>query len=242
VDVDAARRAAGAAAVPLVADGMRVGLGTGSTAHWFILGLAERVRQGLSIRAVATSAASAALAIEHGIAIDDLGPNGLDIAVDGADSVDPSLRLIKGKGGAMLREKIVASSAARFVVIVDESKYSTRLHGRVPVEVIAFGSARTVAVLSERTSLGFALRTGGGGSPIVTDNGNLIADSDEGDIDDPTALAAIIEAIPGCAGHGLFLGMTHLVLVGRDDGSVEELTARAAARSCVCGDTVASGG
>ena len=110
MDVEAARRAAGAAAVPLVADGMRVGLGTGSTAHWFILGLAERVQRGLKIRAVATSKASAALAAEHGISIEELGPDGLDIAVDGADSVDPSMHLIKGKGGAMLREKIVAAA------------------------------------------------------------------------------------------------------------------------------------
>jgi ribose 5-phosphate isomerase A len=227
VDVDAARRAAGDAAVPLVADGMRVGLGTGSTARWFILGLAERVRQGLRIRAVATSTASAALAIDNGIAIEDLGPEGLDIAVDGADSVDPRLRLIKGKGGAMVREKIVASAAARFVVIVDAEKYSIRLHGRVPVEVVAFGAARTVRVLGDRTSLGFALRTADGGAPITTDNGNLIADSEESDIDDPAALAAIIEAIPGCAGHGLFLGMADLVLVGHEDGSVDRLTARA---------------
>jgi len=227
VDVDAARRAAGEAAVPLVADGMRVGLGTGSTAHWFILGLAERVRQGLRVRAVATSTASAALAVEHGISIEDLGPDGLDIAVDGADSVDPSLRLIKGKGGAMLREKIVAASAARFVVIIDGTKYAARLRGRVPVEVIAFGAARTVRVLADRTSLVFSLRTADGGAPITTDNGNLIADSEESDIDDPATLAAIIEATPGCAGHGLFLGMTDLVLIGHDDGGVEELTARA---------------
>jgi ribose 5-phosphate isomerase A len=227
VDVDAAKRAAGAAAVPLVADGMRVGLGTGSTAYWFILGLAERVRSGLSIRAVATSKASAALAAEHGIRIEELGPDGLDIAVDGADSVDPVLRVIKGRGGAMLREKIVASAAARFVVIVDESKYSARLHGRVPVEVVAFGSARTVRVLSDRTSLAFALRTGDGGTPVTTDNGNLIADSEDSDIQDPAALAAVIESIPGCAAHGLFLGMTDLVLIGHDDGTVEELLARA---------------
>jgi len=227
VDVDAARRAAGAAAVALVADGMRVGLGTGSTAHWFILGLAERVRHGLKIRAVATSTASAALAVEHGISIEELGPDGLDIAVDGADSVDPALRLIKGKGGAMLREKIVATAAARFVVIVDESKYSTRLHGRVPVEVIAFGSARTVQVLTDRTSLAFALRTADGGVPVMTDNGNLIADSEESDIGDPAGLAAIIDTIPGCAGHGLFLGMADVVLIGHDDGSVEEAPARA---------------
>src|SRR5579864_2226535 len=108
----------------MVGDGMRVGLGTGTTARWFILGLAERVRDGLTIRAVATSAASAALAAEHGIDVGELGADGLDLAVDGADSVDATLHLIKGKGGAMVREKIVAAAAARFVVIVDDSKYS----------------------------------------------------------------------------------------------------------------------
>jgi ribose 5-phosphate isomerase A len=226
VDVDAARRAAGEAAVPLVEDGMRVGLGTGSTAHWFILGLAERVRAGLKIRAVATSKASAALAVEHGLAVEELAADGLDIAVDGADSVDPALRLIKGKGGAMVREKIVATSALRFVVIVDDSKYAPRLHGRVPVEVIPFGYARTLQVLRERTSLGFALRTAAGSLPATTDNGNLIADSDDVDIDDAGALAAAIEAIPGCAGHGLFLGMADVVLIGHVDGTVERLDAR----------------
>ena len=113
--------------MPLVEDGMRVGLGTGSTARWFILGLAARVRDGLTIRAVATSVASASLAREHGIDVEELGADGLDLAVDGADSVDPALRLIKGRGGAMLREKIVAASAARFVVIVDDSKYMSQL-------------------------------------------------------------------------------------------------------------------
>jgi ribose 5-phosphate isomerase A len=225
VDVDAARRAAGEAAVPLVEDGMRVGLGTGSTAHWFILGLAERVRAGLKIRAVATSKASAALAVAHGIAVEELAADGLDIAVDGADSVDPALRLIKGKGGAMVREKIVATSASRFIVIVDESKYAPRLHGRVPVEVIPFGNARTLEVLRERTSLGFALRTADGSLPATTDNGNLIADSDDIEIDDAPALAAAIEAIPGCAGHGLFLGMADVVLIGHADGTIERLNA-----------------
>ena len=133
---------------------MRVGLGTGTTARWFILGLAARVRQGLKLRAVATSVASAALAREHGMVVEELGADGLDIAVDGADSVDPSLRLIKGRGGAMLREKIVAASAARFVVIADDSKYMSGLRGRIPVEVVHFGSARSVRALADRTVLG----------------------------------------------------------------------------------------
>jgi len=234
VDVEVARRAAGEAAVPLVEDGMRVGLGTGTTARWFILGLAERVRQGLTIRAVATSVASATLAIGGGILVEELGPEGLDIAVDGADSVDPALRLIKGRGGAMLREKIVAASAARYVVIVDDGKYMPGLRGQVPVEVVPFGSARTLRTLATRTSRAFALRTGSDGHPFITDNGNLVADSEYAEVTDPAGLAEMIRSVPGVAGDGLFLGMTDLVLIGHGDGSVEQLTAP--------GDTVASGG
>ena len=213
---------------------MRVGLGTGTTARWFILGLAERVRQGLSIHAVATSVASATLASEGGILIEELGADGLDLAVDGADSVDPALSLIKGRGGAMVREKIVAEAAARYVVIVDDSKYMSRLRGRVPVEVLHFGSARTLHTLAERTSLEFTLRVGPNGAAFITDNGNLLADSEYAEIADPTELATLIASVPGVAGYGLFLGMTDLVLVGHSDGSVEQLTAS--------GDTVASGG
>jgi ribose 5-phosphate isomerase A len=205
---------------------MRVGLGTGTTAHWFIVGLAERVRAGLTIRAVATSQASAELAAAHGIVVEELGVDDLDIAVDGADSVDAALSLIKGRGGAMVREKIVAASAERFVVIVDDSKPSPVLHGRIPVEVIPFGSTRTVRALTARTGLGFTLRPGPDGSLFQTDNGDYIADSDEADIDDPDALARAIETTPGCAGHGLFLGMTDLVIVGHADGTVDRLTAR----------------
>ena len=205
---------------------MRVGLGTGTTAHWFIVGLAERVRAGLTIRAVATSQASTDLAAAHGITVEELGVDGLDIAVDGADSVDPGLRLIKGRGGAMVREKIVAASAARFVVIVDDSKPSPVLHGRVPVEVIPFGSSRTVRALADRTGLGFTLRAGTDGSLFQTDNGDYIADSDEADIDDAEALARAIETTPGCAGHGLFLGMASLVIVGHADGTVDRFTER----------------
>ena len=213
---------------------MRVGLGTGTTARWFILRLATRVRQGLKLRAVATSVASAALAREHGMVVEELGAEGLDIAVDGADSVDPSLRLIKGRGGAMLREKIVAASAARFVVIADDSKYMSGLRGRIPVEVVHFGSARSVRALADRTGLEFVLRTGPHGELFTTDNGNLIADSEYTDVADPAVLAAAIDSVPGVAGHGLFLGMTDLVFIGHSDGSVEQLSAP--------GDTVATGG
>ena len=224
--------------MPLVADGMRVGLGTGSTAHWFIVGLAERVREGLTIRAVATSLASAALATEHGITVEDLGADGLDLAVDGADCVDPSLRLIKGRGGAMLREKIVAASAARFVVVVDDGKCAPALHGRVPVEVVPFGSERTLHVLSTQTPVRFTARVDGSGAPVISDNGNLIADSEEIQLDDPAGFASILERIPGVVGHGLFLGMTDLVLVGHADGTAGRLTVAATPP----GDTVGAGG
>ena len=224
--------------MPLVADGMRVGLGTGSTARWFILGLAERVRQGLRVRAVATSLASAALATQHGMPVEELGADGLDIAVDGADCVDPALRLIKGRGGAMVREKIVAESASRFVVVVDDGKCAPILRGCVPVEIVRFGSARTLQVLSAETSLRFAIRADEAGTPVTTDNGNLIADSEDAEFDDPAALAEAIAHIPGVAGHGLFLGLSDLVLVGHADGTVERLTSHPAPT----GDTVGMGG
>ena len=134
----------------------------------------------------------------------------------------------------MVREKIVAEAAARYVVIVDDSKYMSRLRGRVPVELLHFGSARTLHTLAERTSLEFTLRVGADGAPFITDNGNLLADSEYTDIADPAELAALIDSVPGVAGHGLFLGVTDLVLVGHSDGSVEQLTAS--------GDTVGSGG
>lgn len=213
---------------------MRIGLGTGTTAHWFIVGVAARVRQGLTIRAVATSVASAKLAHEHGIEVEELGADGIDLDVDGADSVDPMLSLIKGRGGAMLREKIVAAAAARFVVIVDDSKYMSHLRGRVPVEMIPFGSERTLRTLAERTSLDFSMRSDAEGRPFMTDNGNLVADSDFTDVEDPAALAALIGSVPGVAGHGLFVGMASQVFVGHSDGSVEQLTAPS--------DTVGSGG
>src|SRR5438132_9717197 len=126
---------------------MTVGLGSGSTARWFIEGLGARVRQGLSMRGVPTSDASAALASEHGIVIAALDERGVDLDVDGADAVDPDLRLIKGLGGAMVREKVVAAAARRFIVIVDDRKTVQQLNGAVPVELIAFGAAHTLALL-----------------------------------------------------------------------------------------------
>jgi ribose 5-phosphate isomerase A len=220
VDAETGKRAAGEAAAKLVEPGMRVGLGTGTTARWFVIALGSRVREGLRIGCVATSDATTQLAAEQGIAVEALDRRGLDLAVDGADEVDPDLRLLKGRGGALVREKIVAAAARSFVVVVDETKLRAALAGIVPVEVVPFGVDRTLALL-ESTGAPFALRRAGG-APAVSDNGNLIADGEYAALDDPEGLAARLDAIPGVVGHGLFLGMADLVLVGgTDTGSVE---------------------
>jgi len=234
VDVDTAKRAAGTAAAALVDDGARVGLGTGSTSRWFVLALAQRVRSGLRVTGVATSEETAQLAIEEGIPLGELDGGGLDVAVDGADAVDDDLRLIKGAGGALVREKIVAAAAARFVVVVDDTKLHGHLAGVIPVEVIPFGSEHTLRLLAA-TGAEFAFRQRNG-RPAMSDNGNLLAEGMFGRIEDPEGLAARLDAIPGVVGHGLFLGMADLVVVGRADGSVEQRSPAAP------GDRVAAGG
>src|SRR3984893_2827849 len=223
MDVDAAKRAAGEAAAGLIGDGERVGLGTGTTAYWFIVALAARVRDGLKVSGVATSDATERLAAGLGIPLADLDAGGLDVAVDGADVVDPDLRLIKGGGGAMVREKIVAAAAQRFVVVIDDSKLRDVLGGPIPAEVLSFGVRHTLALL-DATGGRFRLRSDGGGGDVRSDNGNLLVDGDYARIDDPEGLAAQLDAIPGVLGHGLFLGMADLVVVGLADGHVEQRT------------------
>jgi len=222
-DREQAKRAAGEMAAQLVTDGMTLGLGTGSTARWFIASVGALVRDGMRLRGVATSQASEQQAREEGIPLVELDESGLDLAVDGADAVDPRLRLIKGAGGALVREKIVAAAARRFVVVVDESKLCDHLGGPLPVEIVPFGSAATLAVLR---GLGarFELRQQADGGSEISDNGNLIAEATFERIDDPEGLAERIQAIPGVVGHGLFLGMADLVLVARVNGTVAQLT------------------
>ena len=195
---------------------MRVGLGTGSTAHWFIVSLAARARDGLRVTCAATSDATVQLATSHGLEVRDLGADGVDFAGDGADAVDPDLRLIKGGGGAHVREKIVAAAADQFVVLVDDSKLCDVLPGWVPIEIVQFGMARTLTTLA---SLGGAWTL----RDTPSDNGNLLADGRfESPIEDPEGLAAQLDAVPGVVGHGLFLGMTDLLLVAHADGTIEE--------------------
>ena len=224
MDVDAAKRAAGEAAAGLIGDGARVGLGTGTTAYWFIVALADRVRDGLTVRGVATSEATERLAAGLDIPLAELDAGGLDIAVDGADAVDRDFRLIKGGGGAMLREKIVAAAARRFVVVIDDSKLRDLLGGPVPVELLPFGAQHTLAMLNA-TGGRFRLRTESDAGGAQSDNGNLLADGEYSRLDDPEGLATRLDAIPGVLGHGLFLGMADLVIVGYPDGHVEQRTA-----------------
>ena len=177
MDVDAAKRAAGEAAAELVEDGMTLGLGTGSTARWFIAAVGRKVREGVRLRGVATSRASEELAHERGIPLVELDAAGVDLAVDGADAVDRRLRLIKGLGAALVREKIVAAAARRFVVVIDEGKLRDPLGGLLPVELVPFGHLATLGLLDELGG-GFQLRLDAAGRPLQSDNGNLIADGE----------------------------------------------------------------
>jgi ribose 5-phosphate isomerase A len=213
------KRAAARRALELVEPGMLLGVGTGSTARFFIEGL-----RGVQVTAVATSRESARLAREAGIdVIDDLRTQ-LDLAVDGADEIDPELRLIKGHGGALFREKLVAMAARRFVVIADESKLVSRL-GRtyLPVEVTPFLWRLTAERLAPLATA-WELR-GGEGAPYRTDSGNVIVDlTFAAGIERPEELAAELKGLTGVIEHGLFLGLADRALVATADG-VRELTA-----------------
>ncbi len=219
---DQQKRAAALAAVDLIEDGMRVGLGTGSTAAHFVAALGERVARGLAVSCAATSAATEALAAEHGLTVrplEDLAP--LDLTVDGADELDGDLRLIKGGGGALLREKIVAAASLRMVVIADASKLVDTLGGfPLPVEVVPFGAPVTAHHIGHALkALGFAdhalaRRENGAGTPVITDSGNWIFDAHLARIEDPAAVAATLAMIPGVVDHGLFLTLARTALLG----------------------------
>jgi ribose 5-phosphate isomerase A len=219
---DEAKRMAARRALEFVEDGMLLGLGSGSTSTMFIQELGERVKQGLRVRGIATSIASRELAESLSIPIItfDEAPV-LDLAVDGADEVGPGLALIKGGGGALLREKIVASASRKFIVIADSSKLVDRL-GRfpLPVEVIQM-ALPVVARKLEAFGVNPKLRYGPDGAKYVTDEGNYILDCSCGEIADPAKTAAEIRGIPGVVEHGLFLGMASLALIAGDHGVIK---------------------
>ena len=217
---DDLKRMAAAKAVEYITDGMKLGLGTGSTAEIFLELLAARVRGGLNVIGTATSERTAEKARSLGIplaALDDLAP--LDVTVDGADEADRKLNLIKGAGGALLREKIVAASSARMVVIADRSKLVPCL-GRFPlsIEVLEFGQKMTARrVVDALATLGYrdvavTLRSRDG-LTFVSDSGNLIYDCALGAITSAPKLAALLAAIPGVVEHGLFIGMATTLIV-----------------------------
>ena len=213
------KRAAGEAAADLVESGMQVGLGSGSTAAFFVRALAERR---LDIVCVATSEGTAELARSLGLRLSDLDDiETLDLTIDGADEIGPGLALIKGGGGALLREKLVWEASRRCVVIADEAKVSADF-GRfpLPVEVVAFGWRQTAARLEAAlASLGLAARPVlrlRGETPARTDSGNLILDLACGVIPDPPRLARTIKAITGVVEHGLFLGLAEMALIGTE--------------------------
>jgi ribose 5-phosphate isomerase A len=221
-DLDTYKQQAAEHTLEYIQSSMALGLGTGSTAKYMLQGLAARLRDGRlrDIVGVPTSEGTAALARELGVPLTTLEAHPrLDLAIDGADEIDPALNVIKGLGGALLREKIVAASADRFIIVGDETKLVARLGVRapVPVEVIPFGLP-----LCERrlAALGCVptLRRAADGDPFRTDEGNVILDCRFGPIDDAPALAAAVHAIPGVVDHGLFLGMAALALVAGPSG------------------------
>src|SRR3972149_1899383 len=225
MNVESLKRAAAARAVELVRPGMRGGLGPGSAARHFIELVAERVRHGLDIVGVPTSESTRLAAEALGIPLTTLDeiPD-LDLTVDGADEIAPDLSLIKGGGGALLREKIVAAASARMIVIADQSKWVGALGGYpLPIEVTPFGFAATRrAVEKAIASIGrpglLNLRQGKDGLAFVTDGGHWIIDAVLGRIDDPEAMAHALSAVPGVMEHGLFIGLAQMAIIGGSDG------------------------
>jgi ribose 5-phosphate isomerase A len=225
MNADSYKRTAAARAIDFVRPGMRLGLGTGSTAQHFVELLAERVCAGLDVVAVPTSEATRAQAARLGIALVTLDevPE-LDLTIDGADEIAPDLTLIKGGGGALLREKIVAAASARMIVIADDSKFVEVLGGfPLPVEITPFGAGTTLraveAAAARAGSAGPAqLRRDRDGRAFVTDGGHWLLDAQLGRIADPQALASSLATVPGVMEHGLFIGLAQTAILAGPKG------------------------
>ena len=222
-DRDQRKREAAERALELVTPGMKLGLGSGSTARHFVDLVGRRVAGGLKIRCAATSEATEAQAKALGIPVSSLDELlELDLTVDGADEVDPKLRLIKGGGGALLREKIVASASKRMVVIADSTKIVPRLGAfPLPIEVVPFGLAATRRHIEHAfAKLGLAgpMRVRGESSPFVTDSGHYILDCSLGVIAEPEELSQVLSPIPGVVEHGLFIGLARAAIIAGAEG------------------------
>jgi len=203
--ITAAKRAAGHKAAEMVEDGMVVGLGTGSTVFYMIERLQSRAREGLDVLGIPTSYQTAIRAREYGIPLTTLDDHPvIDIAIDGADQIDPKLMLIKGRGAAHTREKCVAAAAMQFVVVADEAKIVPRLAGQVPIEVIPFAVRPVINQLRALGSLPVIREGVKKDGPVISDNGNFILDCSFAEINDPAGLEISIAAIPGVVESGLF--------------------------------------
>lgn len=218
VEVDAEKQLAAARSLEYIEDGMTVGLGSGSTARYFVKCLGQRVRNGMNVRGVPTSKKTGELAREVGIPLIDFSTiRELDVTVDGADEVDPNLNLIKGGGGALLREKIVASATKRLIIVCDSRKPVPMLgEFPLPIEVVSFGWQLVAARIE---SLGYQtkIRVESAGKPFLTSENNFILDCHFKQIPDPAELASELDRMTGVVEHGLFVGLTDLVIVGKGD-------------------------
>ena len=227
---DKAKYVAAKRAVNFVEDGMKLGLGTGSTAAWMVRCLAERVhKEGLRIKGVPTSSRTANLARELGLEVITLDEAGrLDITIDGTDEFDANLNLIKGGGGALLQEKIVASASDKMIVIADFDKRVTYLgQFPLPIEVLSFGmkssqdQIASLLAVHDVAGRDITMRMAGD-APFVTDEGNYILDLHLGQISDPVKLAIALNQVPGVVESGLFINICDLVVLGASDGTLEE--------------------
>lgn len=226
MDLEQLKKRAAEAAVGYVRSGMRLGLGTGSTARWAVELIGARLQSGelQDVVGVPTSSATEALMRQVGIPVVELDERGVELAIDGADEIAPDLTLVKGHGGALLREKIVEASAERFIVIADHTK---RVHvigekKPLPVEIARFGWRRT---LSRIEALGAAcsVRQISDGEPVLSDNGNLLVNAHFGPVGDPRGLEQQLLAIPGVLEVGLFNDLADLALIAGSGGQVEEI-------------------
>jgi ribose 5-phosphate isomerase A len=229
---DRAKRASGAAAIDIyVKPGMKLGLGSGTTSHWMVRVLGERVKAGLDVVGVPTSTGTAELARKVGVPLADLNDVGeLDLTLDGADEIDRQLRMIKGGGACLLWEKIVAAASRRMVALVDDRKVVETLGDfPLPVEVIRFGWKSTERLvgrlLAEHGLEGRQITLRGGeATPLLTDSGNVILDCHLGAIPDPGALELALNRIPGVVENGLFCNVAEAMVVGYPDGTAKDTT------------------
>ena len=227
MDIDQRLAALAAAACDRIQPGMTLGLGTGSTANAVIRELGRRCGDGMRVRGVATSSRTEALAGELGIplvALDDV--QRIDLGIDGADEIDPHLNVIKGGGGALLHEKLVALACADYLIVAASEKRSAALgtRFRLPVEVVPFGWTHTAQRLRQ-LGLEPVLRPGPNGDPFRTDNGGYILDCPTGPIADPERLARSVKAVSGVVDHGIFAGVARSALIAETDGTVTLETA-----------------